>query len=327
MKKAVLIILLLLITAISSNAQEIFEHIRSGNLAKVRDLVEKDPQLVKARNANQSTLLHVAVDVNNEEITKFLIEKGSDLNALNGNNWTPLFYVKEKEMAKLLIEKGADINCGAPNNTALIQSIWNMRRDVMEYLLDRGAKIPEPGTPLGLNMLFHELSLGNIRYFDKCLQQGFDPHYEGEAKSNLLHYAAKSNSVELIEKLIDMGVPVNKTNLFGVTPLLQAALNGCTPIVKIFVEKGADMNARTIDGKTPYHLAVEAKKDETAAYLKSKGADQIPQSFPVLKGDPLLEAHRLQCPQPGPGQDKERGRAGGKIHDPAATVPGAALSR
>ncbi len=39
----------------------------------------------------------------------------------------------------------------------------------------------------------------------------------------------------------------------------------------------------------------------------------------------LLEAHGVQCSQPGPGQDQARGRAGGQIHDPPAFIPGAPL--
>ncbi|HUU38465.1 MAG TPA: serine hydrolase domain-containing protein [Candidatus Desulfaltia sp.] len=39
----------------------------------------------------------------------------------------------------------------------------------------------------------------------------------------------------------------------------------------------------------------------------------------------FLAAHGVQYPQPGPGQDNERGRAGGKIHDPSAPFAGAAL--
>ncbi len=52
-----------------------------------------------------------------------------------------------------------------------------------------------------------------------------------------------------------------------------------------------------------------------------------PGAFESRMGGPpsLLAAHGFQCPQPGPGQDKKRGRAGGQIHDPASFAPGAAL--
>jgi len=46
-----------------------------------------------------------------------------------------------------------------------------------------------------------------------------------------------------------------------------------------------DMNARTIDGKTPYNLAIEADKKDVADYLAAQGADQSPHRYPVLTGD------------------------------------------
>jgi len=58
-------------------AQEIFDAVRSGDMAKVKELVEKDPQLVKARNARQSTPLHVAVDLEQQLIAGYLLEKGA----------------------------------------------------------------------------------------------------------------------------------------------------------------------------------------------------------------------------------------------------------
>ncbi|MDH4271449.1 MAG: ankyrin repeat domain-containing protein, partial [Candidatus Aminicenantes bacterium] len=60
-------------------AQDIFDAIRGGDFEKTKELLKEDPLLVKTRNARQSTPLHVAVDVNNEPIARYLIEKGADL--------------------------------------------------------------------------------------------------------------------------------------------------------------------------------------------------------------------------------------------------------
>jgi len=280
-----LLFVILFIITINIQAQEIFDAISKGDLAKVKELIEKDPQLLNARNARQSTPLHVAVDVNNEPISRYLLEKGADPNAVNGNNWAPLFYAKEKEIAKLLVEKGADINFEASNGTALSWLLLYRRKEVVEYLLEKGVNLPEIGTSQSIGLLIQSLKSGSIKFLEKYMQQGFDPLYKSETKSNLLHYASESNSVELIEKLIILEIPVKKTNIFGFTPLHIAALKGNTQAVKLFAQKGVDINSRTNDGKTPYNLAVEAKKDETAEYMISIGADQSPQRFPVLMGE------------------------------------------
>jgi ankyrin repeat protein len=82
------ILSMLLITAflmlpgpVALRAQEIFDAIRGGDIAKVKELVEKDPQLVKARNARQSTPLHVAVDLDNESMARKNLLLPSELNS------------------------------------------------------------------------------------------------------------------------------------------------------------------------------------------------------------------------------------------------------
>jgi len=299
LKKSLFVITVLGITLLLSTriyAQEIFNAIRSGDLSKVKELVEKDTQLVKARNANQSTPLHVAVDADNEPIARYLIEKGAELNAVNRYNWTPLLYAKGKETVNLLIEKGADINQGIGHLNALRQFMWSQKKELAEYLLEKGATLPEIGTRESDYLLFDSFKSGSIKILEKYLLLGFSPLFENETKSNLLHLASESNSAELIERLINLGVPIDAANIFGYSPLHIAALKGNAQVVRLFIEKGVDINMRTRDGKTPFNLAVEAKKEETVEYLKSAGADQSPQKFPVITGEYLGQ------PRPGPGQ-------------------------
>ncbi|KAI9764162.1 MAG: hypothetical protein M1840_008644 [Geoglossum simile] len=41
------------------------------------------------------------------------------------------------------------------------------------------------------------------------------------------------------------------------TPLLRAAEKGHETVARLLLEKGADLNAKTLDGKTALHLAAE----------------------------------------------------------------------
>ena len=69
---------------------------------------------INARNDLKQTALHRAAGSNNSEIVKILIEKGSDINALDYSLWTPLHYSarynNNAEVLQTLIEKGAEIN-------------------------------------------------------------------------------------------------------------------------------------------------------------------------------------------------------------------------
>ena len=114
-----------------------------------------------------------------------------------------------------------------------------------------------------------------------------DPLYSGESQSSLFHFAAQSNSTEMLDKLFKLGVPFDRANIFGWTPLHNAACYGNQVTVDWFVKKGLDINKRTTDGKSPYNLALEAKKTDVANFLKANGADPSPQQFPQLTGDYL----------------------------------------
>jgi len=291
MKATAKILIFVLVLSSAAFAQDIFEAVRNGDIAKVKELVEKNPELIKARNARKSTPLHAAVDVNNEPIARYLIEKGADLNAVNANRWTPLYYAKNARMAKLLVDNGADINCNNFNFTPLDIALFNKRTDVAEYLLERGANIPEAGTNQSFGFIKTTLKSGSAKFLDKYIRQGFDPLYESEAKRNLMHYAAESDSAELVDYLINRGILPNKADVFGFTQLHLAAWHGNLRVVKTLVQKGLDINARTKDRKTPLSLATEAKKNDVVGYLKSAGADQRALAIPILTGDYLEQAH------------------------------------
>jgi ankyrin repeat protein len=281
LKSILIAVFLLLSVSQNLKSQEIFDAIRNGDIGKVKELVENDPQLVKARNARQFTPLHVAADVNNENIVSYLLEKGADPDAKGNNDWTPLLYAKNIGIAKLLVNNGADVNEGMPIAWALV----NRRKEIVDYLIDMGAKLPEVKTSQGLLFLVRSLRCGSDKILKIYLQQGFDLLYESKSKNNLLHYASESNSSELIDQLIGDGVQANKTNIFGWTPLHIAAASGNLEVVKSLLKSGVDLNVRTNDGKTPFNLAADANNDETAEYLKSIGADRSPQKFPVLEGE------------------------------------------
>ena len=294
LKKTSLMLMLLLACTIKLSSQEIFDAVGEGDLAKIKELVKKNPELVNAKNSNQNTPLHIAAESDNEVIAEYLIEKGADLTAMNGSKFTPLM-VAGLSAAKLLIEKGADINFISPNgnSTALVWAMLFEKKDVAEYFLELGAKIPEAGTPNCFINLQSAFKIGCIKYLKKYLSQGQNPLIEDESKNTLLHYAAEGNSHEIAEKLINLDVAINKYNISGRAPIHIAAYSGNLSVVELLIKMGVDKNERTIDGNTPYNLATEAQKSEVVNYLISVGADKSAPKFPVLEGEYLGQ------PKPG----------------------------
>ena len=101
----------------------------------------------------------------------------------------------------------------------------------------------------------------------------------GRQNLGLLHGAAQSDSVDLIELLIDKGIGVNVKNWTGQTPLHSACRSGNREVVKFLIDKGADVNAKTegqnqrLAGRTPLYNAVMSGNKEIVELLISEGAE------------------------------------------------------
>lgn len=71
-------------------AWEIFNAIKTSDIAKVKILLTGNPDLVNAKDKHGKTPLDWAADVGNKEIVEVLLAHGADVNSKANNGWTPL---------------------------------------------------------------------------------------------------------------------------------------------------------------------------------------------------------------------------------------------
>ncbi|OQV16265.1 putative Ankyrin repeat domain-containing protein 49 [Hypsibius exemplaris] len=95
-----------------------------------------------------------------------------------------------------------------------------------------------------------------------------------------LHRAAYNNHVEVLRELIRRGGDVNARTLEGRTPLHSACFWNCLDAARVLLENGADINAQSMNGLTPLHLAASRKdaRDLVALLLATPGVDPSIQS-------------------------------------------------
>lgn len=163
---------------------------------------------------------------------------------------------------------------------------------------------------------FHAVTMDNAGEVRKLLQQGMNPNatdkYYGstglivalqegsmrvfhvlvnapgihlEAKANngnsALMIAAYKGNMAAIDILLKKGVAINQPDW---TPLHYAAAGGKNEIVQMFLDRGADINARSPNLTTPLMIAAYEGFDATVKLLIERGADV------TLKNDVGLHA-------------------------------------
>jgi len=79
-------------------------------------------------------------------------------------------------------------------------------------------------------------------------------------------------SYPFIKTIIDRGADVNVKTLNGHTPLSLCAFSNTTDIATLLIFKGADVNAKTIFGNSALHIAAINNKRDMVELLLEKGA-------------------------------------------------------
>ena len=82
----------LLLSAGAFGGQDIFEAVTAGDLAKVKAIVDADPQALEARNSYRQTPLILAVQKKKILVAEYLLGRGADVNAKETSGATPLSY-------------------------------------------------------------------------------------------------------------------------------------------------------------------------------------------------------------------------------------------
>uniref|UniRef100_A0A2K5EYW5 Uncharacterized protein n=1 Tax=Aotus nancymaae TaxID=37293 RepID=A0A2K5EYW5_AOTNA len=88
-----------------------------------------------------------------------------------------------------------------------------------------------------------------------------------------LHWACSAGHTEIVEFLLQLGVPVNDKDHAGWSPLHIADSAGRDEIVKALLGKGAQVNAVDQNGCTLLHYAASKNRHEITVMLLEGGAN------------------------------------------------------
>ena len=88
-----------------------------------------------------------------------------------------------------------------------------------------------------------------------------------------LHYAASGGNEKVVRLLLNKGADIEALTEFDKTLLHSAASGGNEKVVRLLLKKGADIHARDKNQWTPLHLAARSGNEQIVRLLLEKGAD------------------------------------------------------
>jgi len=287
-----------------------YRAVDDGDLERLRTLLDEHPELVRQRGTNGNELFGMA---GNLDLARLLLECGADVSRGNDYGWTKLHqagYGNDRALAELLLAAGARIDLFARGDggTPLVVALFWGHREVVD-LLGLEPRNLRVAAGLGLVDLVDELggtpAAGAHRGFYRphggfpAWQPSDDPQ---EILDEALVWAAKSDRVEAIERLVELGADPDADPYRG-TPLTWAACNGRVAAIRRLVELGADVNARGTfggpdhgQGVTALHLAAQSGQAEAVETLLELGADPTIQDD-IHRGTPVGWAQHGSHPE------------------------------
>lgn len=89
--------------------------------------------------------------------------------------------------------------------------------------------------------------------------------------SGKIHRQVIAGNLAYVKNCLSVGVNANLTQSNRWSLLHLASLGGYLNMAKLLLAKGADINAKAADGKTPLDMATDQKKERLVTYLRSRG--------------------------------------------------------
>lgn len=234
------------------------------------------------------------------ELVQHMVELGADINLPCDEDMTPPVsraggFWNHEDIARYLVEKGANLNQVDKNgDTPLHIAAYNGRKDLCAFYLDHGAKLEAKNnngfTPFlsacdgfgghdedkpGTRRLLMERG-ANVKAVDKEKRNAINLLFYKYDDFPLIYNAYPD--YDFLKTLVEKGVKIDNARKYSDTPLLttvyaSAKESGLDKYVRDLVSLGANVNQKHKNGYTPLIMAISVKNCAMVQTLLDLGAN------------------------------------------------------
>ena len=242
---------------------------RDGRLDSVRVLIAAKAD-VDQTEANGITPLLMAITNDHIDVARFLLDQGVGVNTADWWGRTPLWAaveVRNRDMGR-----GGEHDIDRPAALELIKTLI-AGGAVVNARTKEYPPIRRWVTPLndiswvdftGQTPFLRAALSGDITVMRLLLEKGADPNIQTLAGTTALMAAAgvnwaenqtytesKESVMEALKLCLEKGADVNAHNSMGITAVIGAANRGSDDMLELLVQKGAKLDVKDNEGRTP----------------------------------------------------------------------------
>uniref|UniRef100_A0A8C7JY41 Transient receptor potential cation channel, subfamily A, member 1b n=1 Tax=Oncorhynchus kisutch TaxID=8019 RepID=A0A8C7JY41_ONCKI len=297
---------------------------RGGDVSQLEGLVRRNPVLLREQDDSGASLVHHAAGAGNTPVIRFicsitvrdgwkvyddegsmplhwavernqpdscraLLELGAEPNVLNKALMSPLHLAvshTHNHLVQLLLshyKTESNLEGGLGNTPVMLACSIN-NTEALSILLSHGARLSSQNK-LGHYAIHAAAFAGSKKAMDVILKAGEEMGHSIEEHINFLdksyssplHLAVRGGNMDIIEFCIHKGAKIDQQQVDRSTALHFACSQGATEAVKLMLSSYSRLDSiiNLPDGacQTPLHRATIFDHTELAEYLISKGAD------------------------------------------------------
>lgn len=202
--------------------------------------------------------LHKAVIQSDLDKVKKIVSAGANLEAKDKNGETALFYALDRNqvnIARFLIQKKADVNVSNIHGRHLIHpAIKNNQYDLIKLMLDHGLKPNFDGSGSTTLTLTANLNPNNFKFIRLFVEQGVNINALDKNHYSALMYLTmiENPNLEIISYMMNKKADVNVKDSSGrsILRLLIEKRSQNLALVKLLLKNGADIDSKDKEGQS-----------------------------------------------------------------------------